>query len=727
MFGNIAIYTAFFFTLCAALIYGISFFLQRDRLLPFARYAYYLKTAAVTAASIYLLWGLLTHKFQYFYVYFHSSTDLPLQYLISAFWAGQEGTFLLWVLLATFFGYFIIRWEKEYESPVMFFLLVGQAFLLLFLILYSPFRLMPGIPLEGVGLNPLLKDPWMVIHPPIIFVGYAALLLPCAYAFGGLWKKDYQGWASRALPWALTGWLFLGAGIIIGGYWAYRTLGWGGYWGWDPVENASLVPWLTCTALIHGILLQKARSLSYRSNLFFAYITFVLVIYATFLTRSGILADFSVHAFTETGLNPYMLAFMLFYFLVGTVLLLARFREIPGTPVGDIWYSRASTFSYTALLLFVSAVLITLGTSSPILTALWGEPASVDISFYNVTNAPIVVLLALVLALCPLLSWKEEDPKEIKRRLKGPVLFTLAGLAAAIFFKVYSPLKLAFIGASLLALGTNSLVLIPALKRSLKNSGGYLAHVGLALMFIGILTSSALSQSHIISLKQGETRQTLGYEFTLISNTVVNDKEAFEIQVEKGGRKFTASPKMYMAGKEPRLMREPYILRGLHRDLYLSPLEERLEFPGETAAMTVGEKAEIEGYSIEFVEFDFDSHEGEGRIKVGVVLHVERDGMEETIIPFLESTDQGVKPGAEDLPGGVDEVVVEALDAGQRMVMIRVSAKDSPPPAEVLVLEVSHKPLVSVLLLGSVLLMVGTGLAVWRRFSIYFKGITLSG
>ncbi|MDO9573922.1 MAG: cytochrome c biogenesis protein CcsA, partial [Candidatus Contubernalis sp.] len=548
MIGTYAIYAAFFFALCAALIYGYTFFLQRDKFLPLARGAYYLKTIAVTAASSYLLWGLLTHQFKYFYVYYHSSTDLPLEYLISAFWAGQEGTFLLWVLLAAVFGLFIIRWEKEYESPVMFFLLVGQAFLLLFLLLYNPFRLMPGIPLEGVGLNPLLKDPWMVIHPPIIFVGYAALLLPCAYAFGGLWKKDYQGWASRALPWALTGWLFLGAGIIIGGYWAYRTLGWGGYWGWDPVENASLVPWLTCTALIHGILLQKARSLSYRSNLFFAYITFVLVIYATFLTRSGILADFSVHAFSETGLNPYMLAFMLFYFLVGTALLLFRWRDIPGIDPGENWYSKVSTFSYTAILLSLSAVLITLGTSSPILTGLLGEPASVDISFYNLTNAPIVVLLALVLAACPLLGWKDEDSAGIKRKLKGPLLFTLAGLIASIVLGVYSPLKLAFIGASLLALGTNFLVLLPAVKRGLKHSGGYLAHVGLALMFIGILTSSVLSHSHIISLQRGETVEVHDYHFTLITNTVVDEKEAFEIQVEKGGRTWTATPKIYLAG-----------------------------------------------------------------------------------------------------------------------------------------------------------------------------------
>ena len=722
MLGNIAIYAAFFFTLCAAIIYGGSFFFQRERFLPFARYAYYLKTAAVTAASIYLLWALIVHRFQYAYVYYHSSTDLPLEYLVSAFWAGQEGTFLLWALLAAFCGLFIIRWEREYESPVMFFLLVGQAFLLLFLILFNPFRLMPVIPCEGVGLNPLLKDPWMIIHPPIIFVGYAALLLPCAYAFGGLWKKDYENWASRSLPWAVVGWLFLGAGIIVGGYWAYRTLGWGGYWGWDPVENASLVPWLTCTALVHGILLQKVRPFGYRSNFFFAYITFVLIIFATFITRSGVLADFSVHAFTATGLNPYMLAFMLFYFLVGTALLLVRFKDIPSSPEGEKWYSRVSAFSYTSMLLSISALLILLGTSSPILTGLFGEPANVDISFYNNTNAPIAVLLALVLAFCPLLRWKDEELKVIMRRVRGPVVFALAGLALSIFLGVYSPLKLIFIGASLLALGANSMVLWPALKRGINKSGGFLAHVGLAMMFIGILTSSAMSHSQIISMKQGEAREALGYQLTLISHTVVNDKDAFEIKVERGEREYIANPKMYLAGRESRLMREPFILRGLLRDLYLSPLEERLEFPGETVTLALGEKVEVNQYNIEFADFDFTAHEEETRtFEVGVILNVEKDGLEERVVPTLESTPQGVKSEAVDLPGGVDEVVVDTMDAGQRIVRIRVSAKDSPPPEEVLVLEVSHKPLVSVLFAGSMLLMVGTGLAAWRRFIIYIR------
>ncbi|PKM83619.1 MAG: hypothetical protein CVU88_02085 [Firmicutes bacterium HGW-Firmicutes-13] len=718
--GNISIYAAFFFSLAGALLYLGTLLSKRQGLLLYARRAYYFKTAAVIFTSFYLSGALITHKFKYFYVYAHTSTDLPFRYLISAFWAGQEGTFLLWALLGALTGLVIIKFEKEYESPVMFILLVGQAFLLLFLILYSPFRIMVDIPLEGLGLNPLLKDPWMIIHPPVIFIGYAALIIPYGYAVGGLWKKDYRGWISRALPWALFGWFFLGVGIIIGGYWAYKVLGWGGYWGWDPVENASLVPWLTCTALVHGILVQKARSLNIRSNIFLAIITHVLIIYATFLTRSGILVDFSVHAFGETGLNSYMMAFMIVFLVPGAVLFLTRYRDIPAEPVSEKWYSKVSTFSYTILLLTLSAVIITMGTSSPIISGLLGEPAGVDTSFYNMTNAPIVVLLALVLALCPLVKWKEADPKRIWSSLKWPAVFTGLGLAAAYLVGVRSLLKLVFIGSALFALGTNSAACYKASSRGIKNSGGFLAHVGLALMLIGILSSSVLSESAIISLKENETKEALGYSFTYEGSTFKDDKEALEVRVDHNDKTVTATPKMYMAGKDPMLMREPHIIRGLFRDLYLSPLEERLEKPGETLTLIQGESAYLTGYDIYFKEFYRDSHGEEGKIRAGAVLIVEGGGIREEVIPVLESSSQGRVFIPADLAGTDKQVFLEGIDVSEKMVLIRMVEKDSPPPEKVFVMEVSQKPLVSVLAFGSVLLMAGTLIAVWRRFSNYY-------
>ncbi len=721
MIGNIAIYLAFVLSIIGAILYFVNTISPEKNLIPYARYSFYVKTVALTVASAYLLWGLITHKFQYYYVYAHTSTDLSLEYLVSAFWAGQEGTFLLWALLAALTGLALIKWEKEYESPVMLFLLAGQAFLLLFLVTISPFRLMSGVPLEGYGLNPLLMDPWMIIHPPVIFVGYAALLLPCAYALGGLWKKDYQGWATRALPWAVTGWFFLGAGIIIGGYWAYRVLGWGGYWGWDPVENASLVPWLTCTALIHGILVQKARGLNLRSNMVLAIITFVLVIYATFLTRSGILADFSVHSFTEAGLNPHMLAFMFFYLVAGLGFFLARYRDIPKDSVDEIWYSKVSTFSYCILLLSLSAVIISVGTSSPIITGLIGKPASVDTSFYNLTNAPIVVLLALVLTICPLVRWRNNENVKLWTRLKVPGTLTFLGLVATIILGVHSPLKLVFLGSAYLALVTNSFALFNALKRGIKYSGGYLAHVGLALMLVGILTSSTLDHSHVLSLKDNETGEALGYTFTYLGSGTSDEKEAYKLKVERGSSSFTAAPRMYYAGEEPdaRLMREPYIARGLFSDLYISPLEERQEKPGTTLTLVEGDNLRTMGYDIRFQEFYMESHEQAGKINVGAVLEIEKDGNREEITPamLMEGTDTEHIP--QDLPGGESQVFLEAIDADQKMVMLRVVEKDAPPPETMFIMEVSNKPLISVLFFGSVILMVGTLLACWRRFSDY--------
>jgi len=723
MLGNLAIYAAFIFSILGALFYLGSLIFNRKGFLPYARYSHYIKTFSLFAASIYLLYALVTHKFQYYYVYAHTSTDLPLEYLISAFWAGQEGTFLLWALLAAFLGLAIIKWEDFYEEPVMIFLLAGQIFLVFFMVVYSPFRLMEGVPVEGFGLNPLLKDPWMVIHPPIIFVGYAALLLPYAFALGGLWKRDYQGWAARALPWTVFGWLFLGAGIIIGGYWAYKVLGWGGYWGWDPVENASLVPWLTCTALLHGIIVQKARGVNARSNIFFAIITYVLIIYATFITRSGILSDFSVHSFTEIGLTPYIMAFMLFFLVVGMVLFLVRFREIPAPSLDEEWYSKVSTFSYTVLLLSFSSIMIILGTSSPILTGIWGEPATVDPSFYNVSNAPLVVLLALVLAVCPLVKWKGEGPdnKELVNNIKITFAFAVTGLVIALVMGVYSPLKLVFIGSSLLALASNGILFIKTLRRGIKNTGGFLAHVGLALMFIGILTSSTLDSSEIVSFKKGESSQALGYTFTYEGTREVDDRDIKEVLVEREGQTDRAFPQMYYAGSEPRLMREPYIIRSFTRDLYISPLEEREEKPGLTFTLSRGERTRARGFNILFKDFYMESHDEAGMIEVGAVLEVERNQEKVELVPSIKTREEDREFIPAQLPEDEGLVYLEIVDADSEMVQLRVVEKDSPPPEEIFIMEVSSKPLVSVLYIGSLLLMGGALIATWKRFSIYLN------
>src|SRR4030066_943296 len=240
--GPASLYLTSAFTLLALVFFGLS--LKNNRHLKKARLCFWAATFFCLVASAVLLYAFLAHKFQISYVFGYSSSDLPLFYLISSFWAGQEGSFLLWLLMGFILGLFVIKSARENQAPVMFYYSLVQIFILLLLLKKSPFELLPDTPAEGRGLNPLLQDPWMVIHPPLVSLGYAALTVPFAFALSALHKNNYESWHKQAFPWVSFSILSLGAGIFVGGFWAYTVLGWGGYWGWDPVGDASLVPWL---------------------------------------------------------------------------------------------------------------------------------------------------------------------------------------------------------------------------------------------------------------------------------------------------------------------------------------------------------------------------------------------------------------------------------------------------------------------------------------------------
>ncbi len=254
---------------------------------------------------------------------------MPLRYVFSAFWGGQEGTFLLWALFGGLLAVMLRFKARQYEAPVMFFYLGINLFLMLMLLKASPFIRHDVTPADGNGLNPLLQDPWMTIHPPIMFFGFASLGICAAYAMAALVKEDWDSWVRRAVPWTTFGVMALGTGLLLGGYWAYSILGWGGFWGWDPVENSSLVPWLVAVALLHNQVIQIKQGIFRRSNVIIAMLPFVLVTYSTFLTRSGVLADFSVHSFTDLGINQFLVAFMVVFLGGGLALFVWKFKRIP--------------------------------------------------------------------------------------------------------------------------------------------------------------------------------------------------------------------------------------------------------------------------------------------------------------------------------------------------------------------------------------------------------------
>ena len=260
------------------------------------------------------------------------SRSLSTGYLVSGLWAGQEGTYLLWALLSAAIGVALAvssgKPGRLGESSVMKFYVLAHTLLLVLLLAASPFKKLSFTPADGAGLNPLLQDPWMVIHPPIVFVGYALYAVPFALAMAALARDDYKVWVVQALPLMVAAWLFLGAGILIGAKWAYGTLGWGGYWGWDPVENASLVPWLTGGALMHTLIMQRERGKMVRTNVVLATVSFLLVMYATFLTRSGVLTDFSVHSFSDLGMTGILVVVMAVLALVALYLIALRWGSM---------------------------------------------------------------------------------------------------------------------------------------------------------------------------------------------------------------------------------------------------------------------------------------------------------------------------------------------------------------------------------------------------------------
>lgn len=444
-------------SLGAALLACYYYFLAargQQSVLKYARWATMALALLVVLTSTYLMALILSNQFQVKYIWENSSSTLPLFYKVSSFWGGQAGSILLWltwgvlysVVLSTVFQH---DRAVGYEAHTMFFMTAVQLFPLVMLMYGSPFSTTADVPFEGNGLNPLLQDPYMVIHPPILFLGFAGLTTAYAFAMAALWKRDYSGWVLRAWPWTLVGWGFLGLGLSIGGFWAYRVLGWGGYWGWDPVENSSLVPWLLGGALVHGLITQKTRGRFVRWNLFLALATFVAVLYSTFLTRSGVLADFSVHTFGESPLMPIMVTSLIVYGGAALALYATRFREIPAGP--DVFKSLLSRdfTSLVALIVFIfMAAAVTIGTSSPIITgAIAGngllcgsggilqglggvggrlcQQSNVATSYYSTTSVPVGLIIAVFMMIAPILAWQESNARKVLQLLSWPLIVAL--------------------------------------------------------------------------------------------------------------------------------------------------------------------------------------------------------------------------------------------------------------------------------------------------------------
>lgn len=588
MIGGLFVKLAFVACSISVLAYARYHLRESSQALTIGRLGFLTSILAVLLSAATLLYLILTHQFQYTYVWSYSSRDLPTPLLISTFYAGQEGSFMLWALYTGLIGIFLLRHSARhgYEAQVMSVFAGIELMLLLMLLVKNPFlyvwEAFPGevkagfLPADGRGLNPLLQNYWMVIHPQVLFSGFAAMGVPYAYAIAAMLKRDYDSWFRAATPWLVFGTFVLGTGIMMGGVWAYETLGWGGYWGWDPVENSSLVPWLVGVAAIHTTLSQRKRGAFVRTNLVLGILCFILVVYSTFLTRSGVLGDTSVHSFVDPGMWAYWLlvGMLLLAASVPFILFVRRWKEFPHRPVRHHYISREFALFLGASTLVIIAVLVTIGTSSPMITEiLYGKKSAVDISYYTRTIMPLGIAIGLLAGIGQLLWWTKSDVPSLLRSLIAPVAGAVLTAALSLSLGVTQPLVLTLLASAMFALVTNVLVGWRIARTNPRLAGGAVAHIGVGLMLLGFVVSSEYDTKQTVSLRQGKSVEALGFRLTYEGfHEFEKDRYAFNIRVERQNLNIVLKPVMFFSTYNNGVMRHPDIANLILRDLYLAPL-----------------------------------------------------------------------------------------------------------------------------------------------------------
>ena len=483
------------------------------------------------------------HLYEYMYAYKHASLELESKYLLACIWEGQEGSFLLWALWHALIGVFLLalksdNFNNNWKAPVMALISCAQFFLMMMILgIYffdvrignSPFTLTRNeiaAPIfsqpnyltfikDGMGLNVLLRNYWMVIHPPVLFLGFASLLVPFAFAFSSLVTRNYKEWVKPALPWVLFGGIVLGIGIMMGGKWAYESLSFGGYWAWDPVENASLVPWLLLIAGLHTMLVFRATQQALHATYLFIILSFIFVLYSTFLTRTGILGDTSVHAFTEAGkaINVMIGLFVLAFTLPSLTLFFSRYKSIPAVTKEATTDSREFWMFIGALMFFLSGIFIILITSIPVygktpllktlIEKIHHGPLAMpeDPEFlYNKVMIMVAILIGFLTAITQYLKFKTTERTAFLKKIAMPTLLSavIVGLLAVFYPFTYDKhgagfliaIYLAFF-AAVYAVIANGWYMITVTGKNLKKSGSSLSHLGFMLMIAGILISSS--------------------------------------------------------------------------------------------------------------------------------------------------------------------------------------------------------------------------------------------
>ena len=788
--------------------------------------SFYIHAASILGICITLFVIISQHYFEYHYAYNYSDRKLPTYYLISTFWNGQEGSFLLWLFWHALLGIILILTNKFWEAPVMTVFCLVQAFLasmilgvvipgLDFKIGSSPFILLRDamhdapifqaqpefIPKDGQGLNPLLQNYWMVIHPPTLFLGFALTVVPFSYCIAGLWLKKYSDWIRPALPWTLVGGGILGLGILMGGYWAYETLNFGGYWNWDPVENAVYVPWLILVASLHTMITYKNSETALKASIILVISVFIAILYSTFLTRSGILGESSVHSFTDLGLSGQLLLYLLFFMVGAIILAVVRWKNIPSTEKEASVYSREFWIFIGATTLCLMGFQVLAGTSIPVVNAILSNfgiekklaPPTDAIAFYSKFQIWFAVAVGLLSAVGQFFWWKKIDRKVLMNQLFIPALAAL--LVSVIIVNILKVFNLPYallMLAGFFTIFANAKILFGLLKASPGLSGGAIAHIGVGLMLIGIMFSAGYSR--VVSLNNTglqiskefskefnrdnlllfihEPRTMWGFDIEYLGerlepryhtgfirksdvhqtgdkNLVVAKREMkigsrsyksndtiqvhgentfYEIELRKGNKKYKLFPRAQINPEMGGLLASPDIYRSVTADLYTHVSS--VMDPSEEEEWSKMEELRVK-QAQEFFANDY----------VGILESVDRIYN----VLGLELTDQDVAVKAKiRLQGEKGDYLAEPVflirdkmvgripddvsDLGIRVTLLNIHPETgefslglNTRQKDWVVIKAMEKPYINVLWIGTLILMVGFGIAMSRRIREFKK------
>lgn len=791
MIGSIVLTLALASSVIAMVMFYLNF-RGYTNTLNYGRIAYHTMTMLVITASTILWYLLLTHQYQYHYVFSYSNNSLNTGFLVSSFWGGQEGSFMLWLLLTSIVGVVLQSYSSkrgDLEPRVMAVFTLATTFLLIMVSPWfkNPFEFIWATPvfidaksisaqflnapfmqnfiftdpnsqttfvkmsedlynvlsasgiavndvvINGKGLNPQLLNFWMQIHPPTLFTGFSMATVPFAFAMAAMMKNDYRDWVRQAFPWVLAGTGILGLGIMMGGYWAYEMLGWGGYWAWDPVENSSLIPFLVGTASIHTLLVQRKSQAKggigryARTNIILSLMTYVLVLYSTFLTRSGILGDASVHSFVDPGMLVYLflVIFIGSFILLGFGMLLFRWKYLgEHVQIEEGLLSRELALFTSAVVLCASATIVLVGTSAPI----WGS--AVDTFFYNEMHVPIAIIIGLLNGLSLLIKWKDTKSQEILKKSAlsagGAVLFTI--LVAALG-AVNDLMMIVLTLTTAFALFVNLEIAIKIVKGNMKMLGAYVAHIGIALFILGVIGSASFSEEVDVDLVKNETKSAFGFDMTFTGYSPIenNTKYAFNINLKNGSSDYSVAPVMYISDFNNGLMREPDILSLLTKDIYISPLgydEGRGEnSEGQSLSLELGSQSNFDDATIlyqSFIKPDMSAMTTGGSIKMGAVITVQKDGKTYTDSTVMQGTTGNFDFIAAQFNDANLKVQVQKIDPTTKQAVFIVSnivnkTQVTTQPKEVLTVTASIKPFISFVWIGVLVMFIGFFVSVARR------------